>query len=543
MFFGISFRKQVVGPLANRRIRILIFFVVILAALTGCEDGPGNLLAVDTYEVDPTFREFYLLMGGREVLGAPISAIFSYGDVRYQYTVAALMVNDPRLPGSQLFQLAALGLDMGISDPSVPRPDDGSVRYVEGHIIPDFFVPLYEKLGGARFVGLPLTEVHFNLDKRRYEQYFENVGFYLLEGDEPSNAGLLAYGVWKCASSCRQVPPDVSTPELPSRAGERFKEIVERLGADFTGFALTDPYLATDGLLEQVFENLVLAVDPENPRRQSLRPLPERLGIWGDAPVRPNGLPGFSFLATQGELGYNVLTVFLEYLAFHGSLEVSGPPIGELMQIGDGVSRQCFKNLCLEWAVSSSGQGKVRPAGLGYTYRQMGLHQQVAPLQSQEPAVQQPQDTVVEELEVEQAPSQPALEAYAPPQEQGPSMAAAPPTVAPQDWQPSETREISMQVWKINPMVSPSERQEVGVVIYENGAPLGDIEPDLTVMLPDGSSMTYYMYPTGADGQSRYQIEPVNAPVGAVIPFQVCIYNLVGAKFCVRDSFLIWTNP
>ncbi len=129
--------------------------IIVLILLAACDDTGGviNSLGADPYEVDTTFREFYQFLGGRDTLGPPISPLFVYGEVKYQYTLAGLMVFDPSAPGNQRFQLAALGLDMGISEPQVPRPDQSGARYVDGHIIAEFFVPLYERLGGARYRG------------------------------------------------------------------------------------------------------------------------------------------------------------------------------------------------------------------------------------------------------------------------------------------------------------------------------------------------------------------------------------------------------
>lgn len=91
-------------------------------------------------------------------------------------------------------------------------------------------------------------------------------------------------------------------------------------------------------------------------------------------------------------------------------------------------------------------------------------------------------------------------------------------------------------------MVGQNQSQEIGVMVYENGQPLQGIEPDLVVDLPDGATKNYYMYPTNRDGQTRMLIDPIDLPIGTLIPYQVCIFFLGGEKFCVRDSFVIWDN-
>lgn len=100
-----------------------------------------------------------------------------------------------------------------------------------------------------------------------------------------------------------------------------------------------------------------------------------------------------------------------------------------------------------------------------------------------------------------------------------------------------------MQVWESYPMVSSDQSQEIGVSIFLDNLPLKNVEPDLIVTLPDGREKTYYLYPTGVDGQARMILEPINAANGTLIPYQICVYNLNQEKFCVRDSFLIWQNP
>jgi hypothetical protein len=217
--------------------------LLILSLLAAaCEDAGFSVdpLLPQVYPIDPTFREFYDLLGGEQLLGPGISPLFAHRGVYYQYTVAGLMVHDPGAPASQRFSLAPLGLDMGINEAPVSPPAQPDLRYVDGHIIYNLFVPLYEKMGGARFVGSPVTEVHYNPERGRYEQYFANLGFYWLEGDSTDEVHLLAYGAWKCDAYCRSPHPDASNVVLPQRISKRFAGAVERLGADFTGYAISE---------------------------------------------------------------------------------------------------------------------------------------------------------------------------------------------------------------------------------------------------------------------------------------------------------------
>jgi hypothetical protein len=189
----------------------ILVLSTLVVSCAGSERG-DSLILPNPFDVDPVFREFYDMLGGEDVLRPAISPLFEVNDARYQYTAAGLMVHDPQAAQGQAYYLAGLGLDMDIAEPPVPAPEDSQVRYIDGHVIGEFFVPAFERLGGKRVVGKPLTEMHYNPEKGRYEQYFENLGMYWLENSPPGEVHLLAYGVWKCDSSCLSYPPGSDTP-------------------------------------------------------------------------------------------------------------------------------------------------------------------------------------------------------------------------------------------------------------------------------------------------------------------------------------------
>jgi hypothetical protein len=422
----------------------------------------------------------------------------------------------------------------------VPPPEDPEARYVEGHIIFPLFVPAYEKLGGLRFSGAPLTEVHYNPEKKRYEQFFANLGFYWLEGEPPEQVHLLAYGAWKCDAKCRSHPPEASTVELPYRPAKRFLEAVTRLGAEFTGYAITDEYATPDGYLEQVYENVVLVVDPAQPGRPFLRAVSERLGYRADPLNAPGPNPEDHFYAIQGQRGYTIPKRFYEYIAQHSGFEVSGAPIGEITRVGEAVYQQCYTNLCIQAFLDPLGRITVRPAPLGYTYRRLPIQPVNRPSDSftvplEEPAPVEALPQVEPQAELQAQPNveaQPTVEESQPVAQ--PAVESAPPV---------QGGPVIVQVWEIFPMVSPGQSQEIGVSVFQNGQPVANVEPDLILTFSDGSQKTYYMYPTGSDGQSRLMIEPVVVEPGTLVPYQVCIYNLGGETVCVSDSFLVWLTP
>jgi hypothetical protein len=535
--------------------RVVLATLWVLALLVAaCEDASISTdpLLTKEYAIDPTFRDFYDSHGGESVLGQGISPLFPHNNLYYQYTLNVLMVQDPGAPDGQRFKLGALGSDMGIREEPVPQPEKGGVRYIQGHIIYGLFSPLYDALGGLRFTGAPLTEIHYNPEKRRFEQFFANLGFYWLEGDPADQVHLLAYGAWKCDVHCRTSTPDSAVVELPAHISKRFEDTVNRLGADFTGYAITGEYQTPDGFVEQVFENVVLVFDPQKPGRVFLRAVTERLGYRPDPLKNRDPNSKDYFVKIQGERGYAVPRRIYDYINLHSGFEVSGQPIGAISRVQDAVYQQCFTNLCIQAYLDALGNITVRPAPIGYNYRRLPIQElnqpeveqavvqeeaapeakdQSQPEAQSSPEIQtqpevQPQ---VEEVQPTEAPSIVETESPAPQQPE-----ATPPP------EPAVGGKLIVQPWETLGMVAPGQSQEIGVSVFQGGQPMANVEPDLTVSLPDGTQKTYYMYPTGGDGQSKMQVDPVNADSGTLVPYKVCIYDVGGETVCVEDSFLVW---
>lgn len=505
------------------RIVVPVGLAVLMTVITACG---GTVMAVApvlpaVYEdVDPTFREYYELLGGVETLAPAISPLFEQGGIRYQYTATVKMMNDPQASSGRVFWLAPLGLDLGFEEPPLPPPESVDGRYVDGHVIHPNFLALYDQLGGVAVVGRPISEVHYNPEKQRYEQYFENLGMYWLERESPVKARLLHLGALACDYSCRKLPagdPGIVNP--PHRTAEFFQEAVARLGANFTGFPITEAYQNPDGLMEQVFECVVLLHDPTHPGRVSLRPISIDLGLRRDPPVFPSGQEGFVFIEVEAGKGYNVPQRFLDYLAQHGGLDASGMPISELKRMSDVVSRQCFVNLCLEEQQNAPGQVTVRPVQLGFNYKMLP----VRPM----PSLKQTDDRSAEEA----------------PGSDSPNVNASLPQATVASLSTPQAREVTMRVWESFAMLAPDQNQEIGVSVLENNQPLPNVEPYLILSLPDGQEKTLYMYPTEADGVSRIVLDKIIAPTGSLISYQVCILDPALDQYCVKDSFLIWQNP
>ena len=498
------------------RSRALVALLLIAISITACDTPAGKiaLSAPSYFEVDPLFSDYYRRLGGEGTVGPAISHLFSYGQTSYQYTLAGLMSYDPQAPEHARFSLEPIGLDLGVLEAAVPPPDNPELRYEGGHILYPPFMHLYQELGEERGAGKPLTEARYNPAMQRVEQYFENLGFYHSDADTAGDVHLLAYGLWKCASSCAQStstsPAAIVQPPVP--VAPEFRKAVERLGQSLTGFALSSPYTAPDGAIEQVYENVILAILPGDNSRVVLRPLPIDLGMPAEPLETASSDPSLYFYPIDGANGYNVPLIFLDYLAQHGGLDASGPPIGILAAISDGIYRQCFANLCLEGHSQEQGPLSVRPTPLGFTFWQS-----------------QPQ-----ELRQAEPP------AASPLQDDTPAF-TEPPAPAPTQvlTQPAGDG-IVVHVWKRFPILSPGQSQEIGVIVLQGDIPIEGLHADLILTLPDAESYRYDMEPTGGDGQSLYILEPADTPAGKPVQYQVCVYYRPGEATCVQDSYLVW---
>jgi hypothetical protein len=476
---------QLQGLLNRFSTYLVLILITVLIAACSEENLSTTPVNAQAYAVDPQFREFYNKLGGASVLGEAISPVQYDGDAQEQYTMASLLVFDPQKPLTR-FHLAPIGLDLGIGEPPVAKGSKPGEYYVGGHYVYKNFVNFYVQLGAENYVGKPLTEVRFNQEKRRYEQYFENLGFYQLEGEPSDSVHLLAYGAWKCGSRCSGNPPANALISQEPVVKPPFSDGVRKLGTDFTGAPLSEAYQAADGKLEQIFENVVLMYDTSDSSGVRLRPVEGMLGARPDTLEVDNKNPAFTFYPVQGDNGYNIPNFLTDYINQHGGLDVSGPPISTYSQLNDQLHHQCFLNLCLNVDQNHT----IQPAPLGYTYRD----------------------------QFRKAASQSNLAA------------------------PGGDKEVTLQVWNSYPMVSSTQEQEIGVSIQENNAPQANIEPVLVVTLPDGTQQPHKMPPTNQDGQSHFRVGPISAPNGTLIPYQVCISIRSGERYCYKDSYLIWNS-
>ncbi len=400
------------------------------------------------------------------------------------------MVFDP--DNSPRYYLEPVGLDAGFSDLPNNPPENPGVRYLNGYIIPEDFAQFYDQMGGERWVGLPLTRARLNPEKNRIEQYFENMGFFRFEDDPPGAVYLMPYGLWKCAGECSQYP-GVQNAGISAGTMEAvespFGEAIARFGTQFTGKTLSDAYRTEDGRIEQIFQNVVLIQDQATPLGVSLRPVSTLLDQGGEGYQSSSDLDEGYFREVMEGAGFYIPTFFLEFIDRYYGFEVSGEPISVLVEVRDGVMQQCFENYCLLYDAKADSSQQVRLVPQGQKYKDayhMGA----------------------------QAPSQ----------------------------EPEVFRQIQLDIWEQLPQISSLENQQIGACIHEAGLPLVNAQAVVSIYTQENGTSTFPFAPTDTGGCSFLMLDPIQAPNGTTVDYQVCFQGLGKEDYCKKDSFLIWGN-
>lgn len=486
--------------LANKIIALLLL-VLLVGSTVACSPGQESSqtsLSNQDHLVDPNFRSFYLFCGGYDLLGPAISEKIIEGNTEVQYTEAAKMIFDPQAPDKQFFRLAPLGAALVVPEPGVAQPLDGDSLYVAGHIVPEFFVETYTKLG--KILGNPLGEAHKNPENGLFEQIFENMG--LTYDPATDKVGSLALGVAMCNESCRTKEPEVSRHLQIYPIDPTFVPIVEKLGGDFTGYPITPGYYTPEGRWQQIFENVVFSVQaPNHPDTLIIEPIGQKLPFVSDPPRPYNGDPFMQPYGLPGEPGYDIPLYFWEYFLAHGGEAILGAPISQLHQFNDQTYVQCFKNLCLEYDLTAVESRLVHPVGLGYPYKTMF------------------------------GPVEPGF------------VAPSVPTPTPEPSPTPQRSTLTLQAWDSLRALDTRLQQEIGVYVTLNHAPMSGIVPTLYLNLPDGNLVTHLFPPTNMDGKSVLRLPLLQGENGDFVVYAVCVDGLGSQQFCIEDTFLIWNNP
>jgi hypothetical protein len=271
-----------------------------------------------------------------------------------------------------------------------------------------------------------------------------------------------------------------------------YQRVLDRMGGTAVfGEPLADPVRTTDGFMEQVYESVVVYSPPDNPTAIAFRPLAKILNM----PMHQPGQKKYDrrdnviFYPVQNELGFHVPVVFDEFIARHGGIETSGQPISEtdVTEInGEKIARQCFENYCLDYYPAAPTGTQVRMAQLGYLYEQVQVSAIPGP--------------VVEPVEP-----------------------------------------LAMLVSEDKTQVHASETQTFYLLVYSDHTkePRPNVNADLMVMLPDGTSYSYEFPPTGINGWTKLEVPPLpDANHGTMVAYQICLSG--ESPICVSESYLVW---
>lgn len=475
-----------------------VWITFLLFIFTGCVDVGGlhRLPLEPEFQIAPQFREFYKQLGGESRMGMAISPAFAHNGFFYQYTLNGLLVYSDRASGYERLALASLGIEMGFTP--LQETINKDIRKMEYPILEEF-IPLYEEMGGIEVVGRALTPPRFNPTRQRFEQYFEKLGFFRLVSASPGSVNLLAYGAWKCASRCKDFPIENSGVILPSEMDKRFIHHVNNLGISLTGYPVTPAYQTKDGLLEQVFDNMILGFDKNKPDILLIQPLVSRLGILADPLKSPSDVKDMIFISVIEGRGYHVPIIFLNFIERHGGINISGLPMSEYKMVQDRLYRQCFVNLCLEDDHRIDGILRIHPSPLGYNYAQV--------LQQEDSIYPQTPDLVTKTPEA--------------------NLVMDPST------------QVTIQVWEMHPWVSSQTHQEIELRVSINGKPIQGVKPYINIVLPNRKTVRQEMPFTNSEGRSSIRLNPIKVPSGTLIPYQVCVPFSDEASFCSKGDFLI----
>lgn len=476
---------------------LLVSLLLPALVLSACGRAQGNSGGNITYEVTPSFREFYQTLGGEDVLGPAISKSFLQDNYTCQYTTAALMCFNPLVTDNNRFLLYPIGDQMAITEDPSQTPAQGGSQVVDGFTIYDEFLPLFNQFSGEQFTGKPLTQARLNYSQKRIEQFFENVGFYRKFSDPAGTVHLMAYGVFACKSNCNYTPSVDAAVSISANATENQPLLtgLAKMG-DLTvlGAPLTQPYIAADGNEEQVYENAVVFAPQNNLSVAKLRPLSILLNmIQGTpGPQKYDSSQGVVFYPVSGSNGFHVPLDFDKFIASHGGLDYSGNPIMEVFQYDATTYRQCFENYCLDYHSDATDGNKVQMAPLGSQYMNLAGGSETSA---------------------------------------SPSLTLSPDTV-------------NLQATEQYQSLSNSNEQKIDILVLrkDNQQPMTGIKADLTITLPDKSQYTATFPETGLDGRASLIIPAMShLNNGQILEYQVCLNDNVSTPVCVNGTYLIWS--
>jgi len=478
-----------------RRAAAIIAFL-LLGLLAACTDGPGFSPITESrdpyYPVDTIFKEFYQALGGQEILGPAISAVEFRENLQCQFTERALLCFNPVATDTTRFNLYPLGKEFNIQEDPFPAgaPVSAGTRVVEGYAVYEKFLPLYDRLYGARYVGRPLTELRINQDMHRAEQFFENVGFYQDLGDPNGPVSLIPYGAYLCGG-CSSRLGEYWSIIKSTMVEQPFAASVTRLGGPAVfGSLLLKPTMAVDGNLEQAYTTAIFYAPTDDLSQVRLRPLPRLLNYEVQPLSEKINHDQLVFYEIENGMGHNVPRQFDAFVTNHGGRDLSGNPISEVIRLPEGIYRQCFENYCLIFDPSAADVMKIRMAPLGKEYiERFGA----------------PEDLQIKNM-------------FSP-------------------------ERISLLVSVDKPTLNDNEEQYVRMMVRQTelDEPLERVEATLVLHIQGQSPRRFVIPPTDENGMSVVVIPPqAGVTNGSRLSYQVCLNLPSEQPICGQESYLIW---
>ena len=480
------------------RVILLLAASLFLASCSTVQESKNTPQAGSVFEVDPSLREFYKTLGGEALLGPAISKRFANNTLECQYTANALMCLDPARTGENRFGLYPLGSSLEVREDPPEKVDDSGGRVVNGYSIYEEFIDPFDRFSGIRYAGAPLSQVHINYAQQRYEQYFENIGFYRNLNDPPGTVKLVAYGTASCAAECTYAPPGESLLLGTSTGSynQPFLQQLGQLGAEtIFGEPLTQPYVASDGAREQVYANAVLYSPAGKEDQVLLRKLSGLLELdhSDPGPQVYGNQDGMVFYPVENDLGFHVPLVFDQFIAAHGGIRLSGKPISEVLEVETGLYRQCFENYCLDFQPGLPQNEQVNLVALGARYLE----------------------------NLQQSGSNPV------------------PLVL-------STETVNLTLTERSKTVPANSPQQITISLTskETGQPIPEIEAFLDMILPGGETFHAEIPATDSAGESLVNIPAMNTVGnGTILTYTVCLKTVTEPQVCVPGSYLIWNSP
>ncbi|GAP08641.1 MAG TPA: hypothetical protein DEQ80_07590 [Anaerolinea thermolimosa] len=466
--------------------------IILLLWLVACGPvgafGPTEpQIPVSALSVDPLFKEFYQALGGQEVLGLPLSGVVELEGKKCQYVEAALMCfYQNELENSRRYALEGLGYRMGVKDdPGIPVPlDPGDRDLGGGYSLYHEFIPLYDRLYGALYAGRPLTRVRVNHETRRFEQFFENVGFYRRFDDPKGQVHLLPYGEYLCGAGCSRNLKEYWSIVRQGEITQPFELALYRLGWNGFGRPLGQARRADDGMIEQLYDRALLYAAPDDLAHPHLRPLALWLGVQAQPLTTEISHEQLVFYGVENGLGHNVPVFFDAFIAAHGGRENAGHPLTEFYPVEGGRYRQCFENYCLEYDPSAPSDRRVRLVDLGWEY----------------------------------------------------AMATEPAQIARRRF---DAETLTLQLSEAHPQLARGAMQviQIQVISWQDGQGIALATGTISLHLPGQEGRPFP--PTNEEGRSEVTLPPLEGlPPMSVVEYQVCLDFTDPSPVCAVDSFV-----